>query len=100
MSTWRAAGVTEIDQEAIRHWITTYLADVVGVPAKDIDPTVDLENFDLNSASAVSLMGELEDWLGLELSPSLLFEYPTINAVSQYLHDRVRQGAVETGRQR
>lgn len=40
----------------------------------------------LNSVHAVSLTGELEDRLGRSLEPSLVYEYPTIRQLSQYLN--------------
>jgi acyl transferase domain-containing protein/acyl carrier protein len=48
--------------------------------------------------AAVSLAGELEDWLKCRLSPTLIYEYPTIAALSQFLAEdslSAEQGAVQ-----
>jgi acyl carrier protein len=34
------------------------------------------------------LIVELEEWLGIELTPDLLFEYPTIAELARYLAGR------------
>ena len=34
---------------------------------------------------AVGLAGELEDWLGRPLSPTLVYEHPTIEALARHL---------------
>jgi acyl carrier protein len=35
------------------------------------------------------LIVELEDWLGLELTPDLVFEHPTISDLARYLARRI-----------
>jgi len=42
----------------------------------------------LDSANSVYLIVELEEWLGLELTPDLLFEHPTISDLARYLAAR------------
>jgi acyl carrier protein len=45
----------------------------------------------LDSANSVFLIVELEDWLGLELTPDLLFEHPTIRELAGHLAARAGQ---------
>jgi acyl carrier protein len=42
----------------------------------------------LDSANSVFLLVELEDWLGVELTPDLLFEHPTICELARHLVER------------
>lgn len=72
-------------QAQISNWIKNYLADILEVEAEQVDENYEFERFGLNSSAAVSLVGDLEEWLGFELSPSLFFEYNTIAQVSNYL---------------
>ena len=44
-----------------------------------------VEGFGLDSATAVALIMDLEQWLDMELTPDLLFEYPTLASLSGYL---------------
>ncbi|MBJ7298636.1 MAG: acyl carrier protein, partial [Dolichospermum sp.] len=60
-------------QEQISKWIKSYLADILEVEPEKIDENYEFERFGINSSAAVSLVGDLEEWLGFELSPSLFF---------------------------
>ncbi len=44
-----------------------------------------LASFGLGSLQAVALAGELQDWLGRTLSPTLVYEHPTIEALALVL---------------
>lgn len=85
--------------DEIRSWLVTHIAEIVGVEPTDIDPRATFESFGLASRDAVSLSGDLEDWLGRRLSPVILYQYPTIEALAAYLaHDHV--GPATAGTQR
>lgn len=71
---------------SIESRIASYIAESLHMEVDQVPLDMDVERFGLNSALVVSLIGELEDWLGIELSPSILYEYPTVRSVSQYLH--------------
>ncbi len=66
--------------------IASFIAESLGIKVDQVSLETDVERYGLNSAVVVSLIGELEDWLGLELSPSILYEFPTVRAVSKHLH--------------
>jgi acyl carrier protein len=78
-----------IDAASIQQFCADYVGRLLGTPAERIDPNVDLDSLGLDSATAVALIMSLEEWLGLELMPELLFEYPTIAALSNHLATRV-----------
>jgi|GEM_PF-4326378 len=69
----------------VAEWLTAKVADRLGIPVTEVDPSQPFSRFGLDSASSVSLVGELEDWLGQELPTTLLYNHPTIDAVSRYL---------------
>lgn len=69
----------------ISEWIKTYLAEILEIEAAEIDEDWEFDRFGLNSSAAVSLVGDLEEWLDFELSPSLFFEFNTIKQVSTHL---------------
>ena len=71
----------------IQAWLTSRLAQIVEVPPEQIDLAAPLTQFGLDSTTAVSLTGELEDWLGIEVDPSLFAEHPTIEKAAEYLAD-------------
>ena len=70
---------------SISDWLVARLAEVLGVSPQDIDVREPLTNFGLTSRDAVGLSGDLEEWLGRRLSPTLAYEYPTVEALARYL---------------
>jgi phthiocerol/phenolphthiocerol synthesis type-I polyketide synthase C len=69
----------------IQDWLVTRLSEVLGVDPQEIDIREPLTSHGLTSVEAVSLSGELEDWLGRQLSPTLAYEYPTIETMARHL---------------
>jgi len=72
-------------KEAIQEWLIAQLAAELGVAPEDIDPRGSFDGLGVSSREAVTLSGDLEDWLGRKLSPTLLWEYPTIEALAGHL---------------
>jgi acyl carrier protein len=75
-------------EAAIREWCVAYLARALDLPDQTIDPEMTFARMGLDSANSVFLIVELEDWLGLELTPELLFEHPTIGELARHLAAR------------
>lgn len=69
----------------IQNWLIAKLADQLEVAPDQVHPERPLSEFGLDSKDAVNLSGDLEDWLGRTLSPTLLWKYPTIQKLSEYL---------------
>jgi acyl carrier protein len=66
----------------IQAWMISNLAEMLGVDAEEIDPTINLESYGLDSAQAMTLVSKLEKLLGFQPSPLLLWHYPTIESLS------------------
>ena len=71
--------------QAIQQWLVSQLADVLSIDPSTIEVTQPLTRYGLDSIDAVTLVGDLEDWLDLELPSTLLWDYPTIEKASTYL---------------
>lgn len=69
----------------IRAWLVVQLSERLGVAPSEIDTQQPFASYGLSSTEAVVLSGELEDWLGRRLLPTLVWEYPTIEALAGYL---------------
>ncbi len=72
-------------EEQICNWLIDRVAEHVGLSPLDIDSSIPFADYGLGSAEAVILSGDLERWLGRSLSPTLLWDYPTIDALATYL---------------
>lgn len=75
-------------EAAIRDWCVKYLARALDLSFEEIEPDVSFARLGLDSANSVYLIVELEEWLGLELTPELVFEHPTIADLARYLAKR------------
>ena len=71
--------------QAIQQWLVSQLADVLSIDPSTIEVSQPLTRYGLDSIDAVRLVGDLEDWLDLELPSTLLWDYPTIEKASTYL---------------
>ena len=61
------------------------LAKTIDNPAIAITPEASFAEMGLDSASSAYFIVELEEWLGLELPPELVFDHPTITQLARYL---------------
>ena len=73
--------------EEIQQWLVDYLARQLERSPEDIDVTVPFDDFALDSATAIGMTGELEDWLGKHVDPTLVYDYPTIEQFAKSLAD-------------
>lgn len=71
--------------QAIQAWLVSQIATRLKVNPHNVDVREPFARYGLDSVQAVNLAGELEEWLGRRLSPTLAYEYPTIEILAQYL---------------
>ena len=71
--------------KAIQDWLVAQLSRVLDVEPQDIDVREPFTSYGLTSLDAVGLSGELEEWLGRSLSPTLAYDYPTIETLARHL---------------
>lgn len=76
---------TPMTAEGIQAWLTTRLAAQLGIDPEDIEPEETFESYGLESARALVILRGLEDLVGRRLSPTLIWNYPTIAQLSQRL---------------
>ncbi|MEL7351422.1 MAG: acyl carrier protein [Cyanobacteria bacterium P01_A01_bin.116] len=81
----KTASDSNITSEEVRDWIVSYLANLLEISPDEIEIDVSFDTYGLDSSAAIGLTGELEDWLGKEVDPTLLYDYPTVEALVEYL---------------
>ena len=74
-----------LQQDRIQNWLIENLAQRLGVPASEIDVNEPFASSGLSSVAAVSLSADLEDWLSIKLSPTIVYDYPNIAELARYL---------------
>jgi acyl carrier protein len=72
--------------EHIQDWLVTYLSTLLQVRPEEIDVTLSFEQFGLDSTTVVGMTGDLSTAVGIDLDPTLAYDFPTIekfaNAIS------------------
>lgn len=79
-----AVGETTALVRATQTWLTSQLADLLKIPAHEIEPKAPLERYGIDSVLAMKLTQRLEQSFGT-LSKTLFFEYQTLASLAGYL---------------
>jgi acyl carrier protein len=69
----------------IETWLINALSESLGIDSEQIETDVSWESYGLDSSTAVVLSGDLQEWLGCELDPTIFFDYPNIEEMTKYL---------------
>jgi acyl carrier protein len=77
----------------ILRWLTARLASSLEVSASTLDPMVPLAEMGVDSVHAVSLVGEIEAHFDIDVDPTLIFDYPTISHIAEYISTAVVEQA-------
>jgi len=76
---------TRTNATDIHAWLTEKIAELAGTDVDHIDAREPVAFYGLDSVAAVSLSGELQDWLGRKIPPTLVYDYPSIESMVCYL---------------
>ncbi len=79
------SGDTGPDRATIEDWLVRTLAATLSLESAELDIQEPLKSYGLASVDAIGLSGDLEDWLGREISPTLVYDYPTVEQLARYL---------------
>ncbi len=71
--------------ETTRAWLSSLVARHLNLSGEELDPDIPLTRYGVDSLAIVAIISELADALGQEVSEAVLFEYPTINMLAEYL---------------
>lgn len=69
----------------IKTWLVSYLAELLEIEPSQVDTTVSFDRYGLDSSATMSVTADLAEWLGWELEPALLYDYQTIEQLSEHL---------------
>ena len=82
--------------EGHQRWLIGRVARRCGCEDSEVDPDRRFSELGLDSAAAIALTAEIGERLQRSLSPTLLWDHPTVGAVVDFL---TRDGAAESARQ-
>jgi acyl carrier protein len=73
----------------VEEWIVKYIAELLEIETDEVATTVPFDRYGLDSSASVGLMGDLGDWLGQDLEPTLMYDYPNIDSLLDYINTEV-----------
>ena len=87
-------------KDEIAAFCVDQLAEILRIPKGKIDVNAKFARLGLDSAMTVYLLMEIEDRFSLELSPETFYDYPSVDALSAHLAEKlaVRAGVSVTAR--
>ncbi|MBD2533673.1 acyl carrier protein [Nostoc sp. UIC 10607] len=74
-----------LSAEVIQESIVAYIAELLEVEPQQVNVKASFTQYGLDSLSVVSLISHLESLTGQDLSPTLLYDLPSIEVLSQRL---------------
>ncbi len=78
-------GIFRPDAGAIRHWLLDNISQRIGITVEDIDTQQPLVLYGIDSVTALTLSGELAEWLNWQFPPTFIYDYPSINALANHI---------------
>ena len=79
----------QLTRRPVLLWLTSRLAFHLGVPTHAIDPAVPLAELGVDSVRALSLVGDVEAHWDIEVDPTLIFDYPTLAHIADFICEAI-----------
>jgi acyl carrier protein len=84
------------DQTKLSVWITDWLARELRISQQQITLVKPFTSYGVDSMHATMLVGDLEEHLSRRLSPTLAWDYPTVEKLAEYLSQLAPEAPVLT----
>lgn len=76
---------SEVYTDSITTWLTEIIAKYLRISNDSVLVDSPFAEFGLDSVHALTLIGEIEQYLGLQLDPMLLWDFSTVRELSSEL---------------
>ncbi|MFF4349263.1 acyl carrier protein [Streptomyces sp. NPDC001530] len=74
-------------------WLTERVAFHLHKTPDEIDPDTPLADYGIDSVAAISICGEIEERYRLAVAPTIAYDFPTVNALTGHLAERLADQA-------
>ncbi|MEA5565009.1 acyl carrier protein [Anabaena sp. UHCC 0399] len=81
--------------EDIQLWLVSNIAAQMAIQSDEIDINEPLDSYGLDSVQAIILLKKAEKLLGFNISPMLLWHYPTIQLLAERLEEELASSESE-----
>lgn len=62
-----------------------YVGSLLNIPPDQVDVDKTFDRMGLDSSAILALTGDLEEWLGVNLDPSVGYDYPTMDLLAGHI---------------
>ncbi|MBI3181647.1 MAG: acyl carrier protein [Myxococcales bacterium] len=69
----------------IEGWLIQRISTMVRLPEASLDRNANFDTYALDSAKAMEMVGDLEQWLGTRIDPVAAWEHPSVAALAAHL---------------
>jgi acyl carrier protein len=76
---------TSLTREAIVKWIHDYLQRALDLKREAIDEDAYFSDYGVDSMFAVVMTGDIREWIKKDISPTALYEHPTVNRLADHV---------------
>jgi acyl carrier protein len=84
-ATMEPASTRDLTRDAIARWIRDYLIRSLGLGRDVVDDDTYFSDYGVDSMFAVVMTGDIREWIKKDISPTALYEYPTVNQLADHV---------------
>ncbi|TAE32046.1 MAG: acyl carrier protein [Cytophagales bacterium] len=74
-------------KDEIQRWLQERIAHELQTSPDTVSPDTLFTRYGFDSVVVITLAVDLEAWLGVELDPTVIWEYPTIRSLTDWIVD-------------
>lgn len=87
--------IKSMTAEDVQDWLADQIAEQLGVDPDEINIRASFDSYGLNSLQAMSIANLGKQHLGVQLSPLVIWNYPNVESLSQYLAEEIKAAELE-----
>lgn len=76
-----------VTKTELKNWLIDNISKASKLSRDSISLDEPVASYGLDSLQSVILSGDLEEWLNIEIEPTLFWDHPTINKISDFIID-------------
>ncbi|MEU3430869.1 acyl carrier protein [Streptomyces gardneri] len=78
-------GSDPITLDELENWLVARVGEYVPDLEDAVDPHQELGEYGLDSIAVVAFTADVEDWLGIRVEPTAVWDHPTIAQLAKFL---------------
>lgn len=82
-------------QQEVANWLVARLAELLGLPAREVPTDEPFTGLGVSSLQAVELSDTLQRWAAVELSPTVAYDYPSVDEIAAHVAGLLARSAPE-----